>query len=215
MLNKLYSAWDLFWVRVDFFYSTLRSGISLKFQGCPPGVGFKTSGLCHFKARCAGSIQIGSHVCLFAGQRTNRIGLSNPVLLHTIGEGSIELGDYSGGSSVVISSRSEIRIGSHVKMGGNVRVFDHDFHALDAAVRRTSEDGDHVAARPVHIEDDVFVGTNAMILKGLKIGARSIVGAGAVVPGLDVPPDSLVVGNPARIIKRNDLRKGASNRRKS
>jgi maltose O-acetyltransferase len=52
----------------------------------------------------------------------------------------------------------------------------------------------------VIIGDDVFVGTNAMILKGTTIGARSIIGAGAVVAGLDVPPDSVVVGNPARIV---------------
>jgi acetyltransferase-like isoleucine patch superfamily enzyme len=200
ILNKLYSAWDLFWVHTDFFLSTLRSRLSLSFQGCPPGKGLRTSGRCHVKARRAGSIRIGHQVSLYACQRSNRVGLNNPVMLHTLGEGRIEIGDHTGGSSVVLSARSEIRIGRQVKMGGNVRIFDHDFHALDPAVRRTPEDESQVRTRPVIIGDDVFVGTNAMILKGTTIGARSIIGAGAVVAGLDVPPDSVVVGNPARIV---------------
>jgi acetyltransferase-like isoleucine patch superfamily enzyme len=205
VLNKLYSVGDLFWVNAGFFLSTLRVRLSLALQGCPPGKRFRTSGRCYIKARQAGSIQIGDHVALYAGHRSNRVGLNNPVMLHTLGEGRIEIGDYSGGSAVVLSARSEIRIGKHVKMGGNVRVYDHDFHALDPAVRRTPEDEAQVRTRPVFIGDDVFVGTNAMILKGSSIGERSIVGAGAVVAGLDVPPDSLVVGNPAKILdKKSD-----------
>ena len=107
---------------------------------------------------------------------------------------------YSGFSSVVMSSRTSIKIGSHVKIGGNVRIFDHDFHALEADIRRASEDRKHIRSRPVVIEDDCFVGTNAIILKGTHLGARVIVAAGSVVFGLDVPPDSLVKGNPAQII---------------
>jgi bifunctional UDP-N-acetylglucosamine pyrophosphorylase/glucosamine-1-phosphate N-acetyltransferase len=52
------------------------------------------------------------------------------------------------------------------------------------------------------IGDDCFIGTNSILLKGTKIGARSIVAAGSVVFGLQIPPDSLVKGNPAQIIRR-------------
>jgi acetyltransferase-like isoleucine patch superfamily enzyme len=52
---------------------------------------------------------------------------------------------------------------------------------------------------PVVLEEDVWVGANAMILKGVTVGRASIVGAGAVVTK-DVPPNSIVAGNPARII---------------
>jgi maltose O-acetyltransferase len=54
--------------------------------------------------------------------------------------------------------------------------------------------------RPVRIGDDVWIGTGAVILKGVTIGARAIVGAGAVV-NRDVPPDVIVAGNPARVVK--------------
>ena len=59
------------------------------------------------------------------------------------------------------------------------------------------------AVGPVRIGDDVFIGKNAIILPGVTIGSRVIVGAGAVV-GKDVPDNSVVAGNPARIIRSLD-----------
>lgn len=198
--NILFSAWDVLWIRRDFFCSTLRSRISLGFQGCPTGKEFQTSGRCYFKARRAGSICIGKNVSLLAGHRTNRVGMTNPVILETVGDGQIEIGDDSGGSAVVISSLAKVTIGKQVRLGGNVRIFDHDFHPLDAELRKKSNDWNDVTARPVVIGDDVFVGTNAMILKGVTIGDRAIVAAGAVV-SRDVPADEIWGGNPARCLR--------------
>ena len=113
------------------------------------------------------------------------------------------MGNNTGCSSVVISSRASITIGSHVNVGGNVRIFDHDFHSLEADYRRTSEDCKHIRSRPVIIEDDCFIGTNAIILKGTHLGPRTIVAAGSVVFGLDVPADSMVKGNPAKVITKS------------
>ncbi len=196
MRNFLYSAWDLLWIKVDFIFSTLCSRLSLCFQGCPFGKDFRTSGKCYFKARRSGSIRVGDHVALLAGHRSNRVGLSNPVLLETLGDGVIEIGNYSGGSAVVISSRSNVTLGAHCKLGGNVRIFDHDFHSLDSEVRKTTADLKNVRSKPVNIGDDVFVGTGAIILKGVTIGDRSIIGAGAIVT-TDIPADEVWGGNPA------------------
>lgn len=194
--NKLFSAWDVVWIKLDFFCSTLKSRVSLGFQGCAPSQGFQTSGRCYFKARRAGSIRIGKNVSLLAGHRSNRVGLTNPVLLETLGDGEIEIGDHSGASAVVISSRSKVTIGQHVKIGGNVRIFDHDYHSLDSTIRRTTEDKANVKIVPVVIGNDVFIGTNAMILKGVTVGDRAIVAAGAVVTK-DIPADEIWGGNPA------------------
>jgi acetyltransferase-like isoleucine patch superfamily enzyme len=57
--------------------------------------------------------------------------------------------------------------------------------------------------KPVLIEDDVYVGPNATILKGVRIGAGSFIEAGALVTR-DVPPRSRVIGNPARIVGNVD-----------
>jgi len=193
----LYSAWDIGLMRSNILLSTALSRFSLWLQKCPVGKGLVTSGTCSFKARNPGSIRLGNNVRLLADWRTNRVGLTGPVILHTLGEGVIEIGDNSGGSSVVISSKSQVRIGKHVKLGGNVRIFDHDFHSLDSMVRRKGNDAEESNSLPVEIGDDVFVGTNAIILKGVKLRERCIVSAGAVVFRGDYPADSHLLGNPA------------------
>jgi acetyltransferase-like isoleucine patch superfamily enzyme len=203
--NLLYSIWDVLFIKVDFIVSTLRSVLSLNLQGCPPGTDFATSGKCSFKARNSGSIKLGQGVRLLAAWRTNRVGISNPVLLQTFEGGQIDIGDFSGGSSVVISSRAYIYIGRNVNLGGNVRIFDHDFHAIEAEKRQFSfkEQEYWVRKEPIYISDDVFVGTNSIILKGAKIGPRTIVAAGSVVFRGDYPSDVILEGNPAAIRYRN------------
>jgi acetyltransferase-like isoleucine patch superfamily enzyme len=141
-------------------------------------------------------------VSLLAAWRSNRAGLTNPVLLETLGKGMIRIGDDSGGSAVVISSRSGVTIGKSVCLGANVRIYDHDFHPLDSGKRRLSrnEQAAHLRTEPVTIGDEVFVGANAFILKGVTIGDRSIVAAGSVVFRGEYPADCMIAGNPASIV---------------
>lgn len=86
-----------------------------------------------------------------------------------------------------------------MNLGGNARIFDHDFHPLDPQFRRLGEKAQalHVRTSPVMIGDDVFVGSNAIILKGVTLGDRVIIAAGSVVFKGDYAPDSLLAGNPA------------------
>ena len=95
-----------------------------------------------------------------------------------------------------------ITIGDFASLGAMTFVADNEGHAnynpgrpiweVPAAPRDIA---------PVVIEDNVQIGRECMILKGVRIGARSIIGARSVVRG-DVPPDSVVMGNPARVVKR-------------
>jgi acetyltransferase-like isoleucine patch superfamily enzyme len=94
-----------------------------------------------------------------------------------------------------------IRIGNHCLIAGGVSIRDLDGHPLDAEQRRASEPTSPSGVRAVVVEDDVWIGAGAMILKGVTIGARSVVGAGAVI-SRDVPPDCVVAGNPARVVKQ-------------
>ena len=120
---------------------------------------------------------------------TNSVGISNPVMMECVGNGRIEIGNNSGFTSVVLSSRTLIKIGNNVKVGGNVRIFDHDFHSTDYRNRRQGgRDFDNVTSAKVAIGEDVLIGTNALILKGFHIGGRSIVGAGSVETVEVIPP---------------------------
>ena len=70
----------------------------------------------------------------------------------------------------------------------------------------------NIRSKRIVIGDDVFIGTNAIILKGTQIGDRSIIAAGSVVMGLKIPPDSMVKGNPARIVSVKNVDASMSNK---
>ena len=120
----------------------------------------------------------------------------------------IEIGDgsYVANASLVCSAR--IHIGARVMIAGGVTIADSDFHPLEPAARLAdtialSPRGDRhhrpvVEAAPVVIEDDVWIGWNATVLKGVRIGAAAVVEPGAVVTR-DVAAGMTVSGNPARV----------------
>jgi acetyltransferase-like isoleucine patch superfamily enzyme len=137
------------------------------------------------------------------GERVRLSGKS-AISFHHAGEGVPELriGDDSFvGHDCSLAIAWSISIGRHVLVAGGVRISDYDGHPVDAAARRAGDPTPPDGVRPVVVEDDVWIGTDARILKGVRIGARSIVGSGAVVTR-SVPPDVVVAGNPARIVRR-------------
>ena len=95
----------------------------------------------------------------------------------------------------VILDVAEVIIGDHVFFGPAVQIYTPT-HPLDAAERRKGLE----SARSITIGSDVWVGGGAILCPGVRIGDRSVIGAGSVVTR-DVPSDSVVAGNPARLIR--------------
>lgn len=198
----LFVVWDRFVGALSTTYSTLRLKLLLRCCGCAFGAGLTADGGVVIRLTRRGSLQLGRHIRLRSRYRSVFVGLPHPVTIQCLGSGRIQIGDNCGAAGVVLSARSLIEIGANVNLGGGVRIYDHDFHATDYRTRRDAErDQANIVSRPVTIEDDVLIGTQAIILKGVHIGAGSIIGAGSVVTLKNIPPHSLVAGNPARIIK--------------
>ena len=111
--------------------------------------------------------------------------------------GDVIIGDHTriGLHNTIIGP---VTIGSHVNLAQDITVtaLNHNFEDSD---KRIDEQG--VSTAPVIIEDDIWIGANAVILPGVTIGNHSVVAAGAVVTK-NVPPHSLVAGVPAKIIKQ-------------
>lgn len=99
----------------------------------------------------------------------------------------------------VIAEFGKITIGDRVLIGPQVCIFDSDFHGLTIETRQKRTEIKH---GNVVIGDDVFIGANSIILKAVKIGNGAVIGAGAVVTK-DVPANSIVAGNPARVLQRD------------
>lgn len=124
-----------------------------------------------------------------------RVGVELDKSSKNVYVGSSQIGEYA-----VMSARKggEIFIGDNVIMGGRV-VFHTLNHNYDKKEVLINQQG--VTVKPIKIEDDVWIGSDAIILPGITIGTGSVIGAGSVVTK-DVEPYSIVAGNPARLIKK-------------
>ncbi|EED36804.1 transferase hexapeptide repeat containing protein [Luminiphilus syltensis NOR5-1B] len=114
------------------------------------------------------------------------------------GEGRITLGNaclMSPGSR--ISASDEITLGNGVMLANGAYITDSDWHGLYDRIARDP------AVRPVIIGDNVWVGDHALVLKGVSIGANSVIAARAVV-SRDVPENVVVAGNPATVVRQLD-----------
>ena len=128
------------------------------------------------------------------------------------GEGHVQIGDYCFFTNAVLLCELELRIGNYVMIGWNATLADTDFHPLAPAARIADaiacsplgkgRPRPEIPCRAVVIEDDVWIGPNATILKGVRIGNGSFIEAGSLVTR-DIPPRSRVLGNPAQIISQD------------
>lgn len=127
-----------------------------------------------------------------------------------IGEsGQVQIGDYCYFSNVVLLCELEIQIGNYVMIGWNTTIADSDFHPIHPAQRIVDAKACSPFLKdtarplfkksPVVIGHDVWIGPNATILKGVNIGTGAFIEPGSLVTH-DIPPNSRVMGNPARII---------------
>jgi acetyltransferase-like isoleucine patch superfamily enzyme len=134
-----------------------------------------------------GFIAIGERVLLFFQYV--------PSIFAVFPGGRLEIGDRTSinyGADFAVTGL--VRIGADCRIGTHVIILDNDFHELGDRSRRP-------VAKPVTIENGVWIGNRSIVMPGVTIGANSVIGAGSVVV-TDIPGDSLAMGNPARVIKK-------------
>ena len=147
-----------------------------------------------------GAIVLGDHVSCYAG------------CSFAVGpNGRCTVGDFTLLNGALIMAEDRIEIGSHCMISWNVGLADSDFHPLEPALRLIDAEAlapfykdrparPKLQTAPVIISDNVWIGMSATILKGVTIGENSVVAAGAVVTK-SVPPNTVVAGNPAVVVK--------------
>ncbi len=149
-----------------------------------------------------GRVRIGERVSLVSRLDATALGVSRPVILRCLtANASIVIGDETGLSGTVVCAAMSVVIGKRCLIGADVTIFDTDFHPHEPEGRRHAvPDWPRISA-PVLIGDDVFIGTGAVVQKGVTIGNGAIVAARSVVTK-DVPERSVVGGNPATLLRR-------------
>ncbi|MGE4310584.1 acyltransferase [Desulfovibrio sp.] len=184
------------------FFGTLRLRCKAALLGVPVGSGVTAHGPVGLMRWPGSHITIGAGTSLISSwRRATAAALATPVRLRTFGPGArIDIGPGAQLSGTSIAARSTtISIGRQVLIAPNCIIVDSDFHAHWPPEARATEPGME-GDRPVTIGDYAWIGLNCIILKGVAIGEGAIIGAGSVVTK-DVPPHTLAVGSPARVVR--------------
>ncbi len=175
------------------FYNMLFK-IESKIQRVKLGKDVDAHGFCFIRNN--GSISIGNNLHVCSGKKHNPIGSDSVKLVADKGE--LMIGNDVGLSNCTIVATKRIEIGDRVAIGGGAVIIDSDFHSVNADDRMARK---NAVSKPVVIDAGAFIGGYAKIVKGVHIGANSIVGLGAVVTK-DIPPNEIWAGNPAKFIKK-------------
>jgi acetyltransferase-like isoleucine patch superfamily enzyme len=155
----------------------------------------------HLRSRAPHALIFGDHVSCYGG------------CSFAIGEkGKCQVGNFTLLNGALVMAEERIEIGSYCLVSWNVGIADSDFHPLEPAQRlidaralapflKDRPPRPPLRTAPVIIGDNVWIGMNATILKGVTIGENSVVAAGSVV-SKSVPPNTVVAGNPADVVKQ-------------
>ena len=148
-----------------------------------------------FPAMVEGRVIVNNNGVMRLGQRVRIRATHVPVELATFPGGTLEIGDRTYiNSGVSICAQQSVTLGRNCAIGNYSLIMDSDFHSVEDHTRSPE-------AKPVRIEDDVWLGARVTVLKGVTIGQGAVVAAGAVVTR-DVAPRTLVGGIPARLIRQ-------------
>ena len=180
------------------FTNTIYNYIVLKYRHVVFGVNSKINGRIYCVSNSKQGIIIGDNVTINSCLKSNPIGGNERTILFAKGDGKISIGNNCGISNSAIFATKHIKICDNVLIGGNVKIYDTDFHWVDYNKRINKEGGQ---SAEILIKDGAFIGAHSIILKGVTIGERSVIGANSVVTK-DIPSDELWAGNPARFIRK-------------
>jgi acetyltransferase-like isoleucine patch superfamily enzyme len=167
----------------------------LKSRGVKIGRGGWIHGLPELRLAKGSVVEIGNNVNLSSMSRFNPLAPGRRLsIVTTTSRARIVIKDGAGISNSVISCCESITVGKDTLIGAECLITDSDFHGVPL------RENPPARSAPVEIGDLVFVGTRTIVLKGVKIGNHSVIGAGSVVTS-DIPENCLAAGNPARVIR--------------
>lgn len=188
----LVNKFDHYTISIFWMYSTFFVNIISFFRGVKLGKGCQFFGIPHFRRYPSSTIQIGKNCCFRSDHTSNLIGVNHKCILSTHYRKSIiEIGDNCGFSGVSIGAAQKIIIGNNVLCGANSVITDFDWHLN---ISKT-------IPKPVIIHDNVWIGLNTVILKGVEIGENSIIGANSLVLS-NIPANVIAGGVPCKVLKQ-------------
>lgn len=173
-------------------YSNYLGRIISVYRGVKMGKNCHFFGLPHFRRYPFSTIQIGNHCTIRSDHNSNLIGVNHKCIISTHDQvAKIIIGDNCGFSGTSIGAAIDIKIGNNVIIGANGIITDFDWH-----IERSN-----TQPQPIVIHDNVWIGVNSTVLKGVTIGENSIIGANSLVVK-DIPANVMAGGNPCKVLKQ-------------
>lgn len=156
----------------------------------------KSLGRTRVNVSIGGKATIGNNFYIRTGLFYTEVGnIGSRILVGP--KGTLAIGNNVGMSNTTIVADCSVTIGDNVMIGGGVQIFDTNFHSTDPDIRTSGQETrDDVKKAPIIIGNNVFIGTNSIICKGVTIGDNAIIAAGSVV-AKSIPPDETWGGNSA------------------
>lgn len=148
-----------------------------------------------------GKLISNGFLTMVSKSKSSTLGKCNPCKIVVYNDAELHFGGNVGMSNVTIIATKQIFIGKNVLIGGGVTIVDTDFHSLNSSDWFTPNDEINMKRLPVYIGDNVFIGMDSIILKGVTIGNNSIIAAGSVVTK-SIPANEIWGGNPAVFIRK-------------
>ncbi len=169
-------------LRIHYRNYGIKLGENVKFLGNPS-----------FNIRGNGKLVINNNCRFRSRPRSNALGINHPCIITVLGDDiSVTIGENCGFSGVSITAEIGVEIGNNLLCGANVTIADTDFHVKD------SRSGD---PQKVVIKDNVWIGMNTVVLKGVTIGENTLIGANSIVTK-DIPENVIATGSPCKVIKQ-------------
>jgi acetyltransferase-like isoleucine patch superfamily enzyme len=166
---------------------------------------FVAKGVPIINVNLLGKFSIGSNLEINSGTYYNMIGRQQRCYFVIGRNAELVIGDNVGLSGTAIVCWSKVTIGNNVRIGGGVVIYDTDFHSTNLYDRLSvPEIVNKIKVAPIEIEDGAFIGAHSIILKGVKIGENSVIGAGSVVTK-SIPKNQIWAGNPIKFVKEIDF----------
>ena len=149
------------------------------------------------------TISNDTYITMINTAKDSTLGKSNPCKITVYKNAELSFLGKVGMSNTTIVATKKIKIGHNVMIGGGVTIVDTDFHSMSYTDWFTLNDEKNMKRKTVIIGDNVFIGMNSIILKGVTIGNGAVIGAGSVV-SKNIPEGEVWAGNPAQFIKKNE-----------
>lgn len=180
--RKIHSHYFTFWARLAAYWWGVNLGKGCTFIGRP-----------RFVRHPSSRIDIGANCRFRSSPDSTVLGVNHPCIISTVRSGAeLIIGAGGGFTGVSIGCAQRIIIGKNVRCGNNTMIMDTDWHWNDP---RTGQNA------PVEIGDNVWLGINVTVFKGVTIGENTFIAAGSLVTK-SLPPNVLAAGSPAKVIRQ-------------